>query len=95
MSGVYYHIELLFEDGISWLARIRRSNATSPPAKLRNYMRSEVSNLQFLSKTNIPIPKVFDSKLDETNPVGVGYILMEKLPNKSLRWSITTPEQRK
>ncbi|KAJ5569827.1 uncharacterized protein N7459_009257 [Penicillium hispanicum] len=96
MGGMNYHIEILFEDGISWLARIRRFNATSPPPELRDYiMRSEVSTLQFLSETKVPAPKVFDFNFDESNPVGVGYILMEKMPGTSLRWSLATTEQRK
>ncbi|CAI7610892.1 unnamed protein product [Penicillium palitans] len=95
MGGMNYHIEVLFEDGISWLARIRRFNATSPPPGLRDYiLSSEVSTLQFLSKTKVPIPTVFDFNPDESNPVGVGYILMEKLPGKSLRWSLATPKQK-
>ncbi|BCS29694.1 uncharacterized protein APUU_71264A [Aspergillus puulaauensis] len=50
MGGMNYHIEIRFQDGISWLARIRRLNATSPPPDLRAYiMRSEVATLQFLS----------------------------------------------
>lgn len=51
--------------------------------------------LQFLRKTQVPVPKVFDFDFCETNPVGVGYILMEKLPGRSLHWSLATPEQRK
>ncbi|RAL14093.1 uncharacterized protein BO97DRAFT_433219 [Aspergillus homomorphus CBS 101889] len=52
-----YHIEIQFQDGVVWLARIRRSNATSPPPDLQRYiMRS---------------------------PVGVEYILMEKMPGKN------------
>jgi hypothetical protein len=91
-----YHIEISFDDGISWLARIRRSNATSPPAELRDYiLRSEVATLYFLSETQVPVPKVFDFAFCETIPVGVGYILMEKLPGRSLRWSLATPEQGK
>lgn len=96
MGGMNYHIEILFEDGISWLARIRRSNATSPPPELRDYiLSSEVSTLQFLSGTKVPVPKVFDFNFDGTNPVGVGYILMQKMPGRSLRWSVASPEQRK
>ncbi|KAJ5380250.1 uncharacterized protein N7496_002678 [Penicillium cataractarum] len=46
MGGMNYHIEISFADRISWLARIRRSNATSPLAELRDYiLRSEVSTL--------------------------------------------------
>ncbi|KAJ5240209.1 hypothetical protein N7468_004828 [Penicillium chermesinum] len=73
-----------------------QSNATSPPAELRDYiLRSEVATLQFLGETQVPVPKVFDFNFCETNPVGVGYILMEKLPGSSLRWSLATPEQRR
>jgi aminoglycoside phosphotransferase (APT) family kinase protein len=94
MGGMNYHLEILFEDGISWLARIRRFNATSPPPELRDYiLGSEVATLQFLGKTKVPVPTVYDFNPDESNPIGVGYILMEKLPGKSLRWSLTTPEQ--
>lgn len=46
MGGMNYHIEIQFEDRVSWLACIRRVNATSPPADLRGYItRSEVATL--------------------------------------------------
>ncbi|KAL3468070.1 hypothetical protein BJX64DRAFT_282954 [Aspergillus heterothallicus] len=86
---------ILFVDGVRWIARIRRFNATSPPPDLRDYiMRSEVATLQLLSETKVPAPKVFDYGPHGQTPVRVGYILMEKLPGKSLRWSLTTPEQK-
>lgn len=95
MRGMNYHVEIMFEDGVSWQARIRRFNTTSPPVDLRNHiMRSEVVILKLLSGTSVPVPAVFDFNLDGTNTVGVGYILMEKLPGRSLRLSIATPEQR-
>lgn len=72
MGGMNFHIELLFDDGISWLVRIRRSNVTSPLAELQDYiLRSEVSTLRFLSGTSIPVPNVFDYNFSEKNPVGV------------------------
>lgn len=96
MGGINYHIEIQFEDGVSWLARIRRFNATSPPPDLRRHiMRSEIATLQFLEKTKIPAPRVFDYNLEEGNPIGVEYILMEKMPGKSLRWSLGSAEQAK
>ncbi|KUL84327.1 hypothetical protein ZTR_06280 [Talaromyces verruculosus] len=99
MGGMNYQIEIQFEDGISWLARIRRVNATSSPADLRAYiMHSEVATLQFLSsKTKVPVAEVYDYNLDEKNPIGVEYSLMEKLAGQSLRWSLlsSAPEQRK
>ncbi|KAI1387436.1 uncharacterized protein F4822DRAFT_282470 [Hypoxylon trugodes] len=97
MGGMNYHIEVCFDDGVKWFARMRRFNATSPPAALRDYtMQCEVATLKFLEETNIPTPKVFDFALDHAgNTVGVGYILMEKLPGKSLRWSIANQDQRR
>lgn len=93
-GGMNYHIEIQFEDGVVWLARIRRNNATSPPLDLQRYiMRSEIATLQFLRKTKIPAPEVFDYNF-EKGPVGVEYILMEKMAGKSLRWSLATSEQR-
>lgn len=98
MGGMNYHIEICFEDGVKWITRIRRFNATSPPALLRDYIvRSEVATLNFLAQTNVPAPKVFDHALeqDPENRIGVGYILMEKLPGKSMRWALATEEQKR
>ncbi|KAI1472459.1 uncharacterized protein F4812DRAFT_408975 [Daldinia caldariorum] len=97
MGGMNYHIEICFDDGIKWIARVRRFNATSPPEALRDYIvQSEVATLKLLERTSVPAPEVFDLALDNPdNPVGVGYILMEKLHEKSLRWSATTQEQRR
>ncbi|KAI9146759.1 hypothetical protein HJFPF1_13497 [Paramyrothecium foliicola] len=96
MGGMNYHAEIHFTDGTIWLARIRRFNATSSPAALRNYIiESEVATLKFLEQTKVPAPTVYDYALEgPSNPVGVGYILMEKLPGKPLRWSDATSSQR-
>ncbi|KAI1410391.1 hypothetical protein F5Y13DRAFT_202162 [Hypoxylon sp. FL1857] len=96
MGGMNYHIEICFGDGVKWIARIRRFNATSPPPELRDYIiQSESATLKFLERTGVPTPKVHDFALDRPdNPVGVGYILMEKLHGKSLRWASATQEQR-
>ncbi|KAI0882820.1 kinase-like domain-containing protein [Annulohypoxylon maeteangense] len=97
MGGMNYHIELRFDDGVKWIARIRRFNATSPPAELRDHIiQREVATLKFLEQTSAPTPKVFDFTLDHAdNPVGVGYILMEKLPGKPLLEVSRTKEQMK
>lgn len=72
MGGMNYHIEFQFEDGVTWLARIRRSNATSPPPDPQGYiMCSEVATLQFLEKTRVPTPRVLDYNFDERSPIGV------------------------
>ncbi|TWU73477.1 hypothetical protein ED733_000351 [Metarhizium rileyi] len=97
MGGMNYHIEVRFEDGVVWIARIRRRNATSPPAALRDYIiQSEVATLMFLKHTKVPAPEVYDFSLETpNNTVGVSYILMQKLPGKSLRWSMANQEQRR
>lgn len=100
MGGMNYHVEVRFDDGITWIARIRRLNATSPPPALRDYIiQSEVATLLFLEEQTggaVPAPKVYDFALEQQpgNAVGVGFILMEKLPGKSLRWSIATQQER-
>lgn len=38
MGGMNYHVEVRFDDGIVWIARIRRFNATSPPSALRDFI---------------------------------------------------------
>ncbi|KAL8403195.1 hypothetical protein RB594_008458 [Gaeumannomyces avenae] len=97
MGSMNVHMEISFEDGVKWIARLRKLNATSPPPALRDYiLGSEVATLKFLEQTTVPAPKVFDFALKHTdNPVGVGYVLVEKLSGRSLRWSLATPEQRK
>ncbi|KAH6663155.1 hypothetical protein EV126DRAFT_436770 [Verticillium dahliae] len=72
MGGMNYHIEVRFDDGIIWIARIRRFNATSPPAALRDYI--------------IQTPG---------QSCGSWIHFEEKLPGKSLRWSLATQQQRK
>lgn len=95
MGGMNLHLRIVFEDGIIWLARVRRSNATSPPPHLQNYIiRSEIATLRFLETISIPTPKVWDFAIGGENPVGVGYILMDCMPGKPLDWSSTSKEGR-
>lgn len=96
-GGVNYHITIAFEDGVSWIARIRRLNATTPPPIIHDYMvKNEVATLKFLEAVDIPTPRIYDYALahDETNEMGVTYILMEKLPGKPLPRSLATEEQK-
>ncbi|KAI4154514.1 MAG: hypothetical protein LQ340_001651 [Diploschistes diacapsis] len=96
MGGMNAHIEIHFQDGVVWLARIRRTNATSPPPAVRDQIfRSEYATYKFLEKTDLPTPKVFELALESAqNPVGVGYMLMEKLPGTPLNWYFCEPGQR-
>ncbi|KAL1896242.1 hypothetical protein Cpir12675_002889 [Ceratocystis pirilliformis] len=96
MRGTNYHFELHFDDGVKWVACIRRFNTTSHPKPVRDYIvQSEVATLMFLEQTNVPVPKGCDYMLEHPdNPVGVGFILMEKVPGKSLRRSLATQQQK-
>ncbi len=94
MGNVNYHIELRFEDGVNWIARIKRRNASIPPAAVREYMiRSEAATYRFLEKTDVPASKVFDFVVGSDNPVGIGYILTEMIPGRPLPSTSPTREQ--
>ncbi len=82
--GINYLVELIFDDGVTWYARI--------PKPWRSFdanavMNSEVSAYRYLKRnTRIPVPEVYhfayDTDID--NAVGVSYMLIEKLPGHSL-----------
>ncbi|KAK7513196.1 hypothetical protein IWZ03DRAFT_401420 [Phyllosticta citriasiana] len=56
MGGMNYHIEIHFEDGVVWLARIRHK-----------ILQSEFATLRFLEQTSVPAPKFFDIALQGDN----------------------------
>ncbi|KAI5195297.1 hypothetical protein E4T38_09130 [Aureobasidium subglaciale] len=96
IGGMNVHIKVQFEDGVTWLARIRRTNATSPPPVVRDYIfRSEIATLRFLEKLNIPSPRIHGYALegDVGNEVGVGYMFIEELPGTPLCWGDLTHGQ--
>ncbi|KAI9828164.1 MAG: hypothetical protein M1832_003691 [Thelocarpon impressellum] len=97
MGGVNCHVELRFADGVSWMARFKRQNASTPPAAVRDYIvRSEAATYSFLARTKVPVPRVFEVMLGADNPVGAGYILMEKVRGRALpSTSPTEPQKRK
>ncbi|KAF8073780.1 hypothetical protein FPV67DRAFT_1576704 [Lyophyllum atratum] len=87
MGGMNYHIPINFVDGVTWLCRIRRHSITSTPLAHQNRLiLSEAATYRFLSsQTQIPVPEVHDCAIDSpSNPVGVGYILMDKLEGTPL-----------
>ncbi|KAK1595586.1 uncharacterized protein LY79DRAFT_546829 [Colletotrichum navitas] len=92
------HAEVIFEDGIIWLARLRLTRTTSPPEEVRDFiLRSEAGTLTYLrDRTSIPVPKIFDWACgsDPGNRIGVSYILMEKLDGMPLDWQAANPTQR-
>ncbi|TFY64443.1 hypothetical protein EVJ58_g2613 [Rhodofomes roseus] len=88
MGGQNYHLEVSFTDGISWLCRVQRQNAESPPLEIRNrVLLSEAATLQFLSTTSVPVPRVYDVlPQGPGNEVGAGYMLVEKVDGHPLDW---------
>ncbi|EKM56504.1 uncharacterized protein PHACADRAFT_118269 [Phanerochaete carnosa HHB-10118-sp] len=97
MGGMNYHIIIRFLDGIEWICRIRRNNASSPPQEVQNaILLSEVATLRFLTSTEVPAPKVHGyATFGDGNPVGMGYILMNKLQGRPLDLHEATPEQKR
>lgn len=89
MGGINLHLRIIFNDGVIWLARIRRTNATSPPPQLQNYiLESEIATLKFLETVDIPTPRVWDwSTNAEESPARVSYMLMDYMPGDVLDWS--------
>lgn len=96
MGGMNFHIDLTFSDGVDWIARIRRANATSPPPRIRDAIfAGEVATLKLLERTSVPAPKIHDFALEgPENAVGVGYMLQEKKVGRSCEWALAEPEQK-
>ncbi|KAI4765208.1 hypothetical protein E4T52_02539 [Aureobasidium sp. EXF-3400] len=97
MGGMNLHLRIIFNDGVIWLARIRRTNATSPPPQLQNYiLESEIATLKFLETIDIPTPRVWDWNTNrEESLAGVSYILMDYMPGNVLDWSSIDEEGKK
>lgn len=98
MGNQNCHAEITFDDNVKWLARFRLARTSSPPREVRDWiLRSEAATMTYLQRyTCIPTPKIFDwaCESDSENPLGVDYILMEKLDGKSLDWQAATPQQK-
>ena len=74
---------LTMDDGYEVIARIPTPIAGPP-----HYMTaSEVATMDFVrTQSNIPTPKVFAwaSRVDDENPVGAGYMIIERAQGESL-----------
>ncbi|OAR01785.1 hypothetical protein LLEC1_07222 [Akanthomyces lecanii] len=94
-GGQNCNLDVVFDDGVAWMARIRLCHTLLPPDAVQRYFcLSEVATLQFLARTKVPAPKVYAYEVDPRNPVGVAYILMEKLPGMALDWKGANESQR-
>lgn len=96
MGGQNCNIDVHFEDGVVWLARIRLDDPLLPPKLTLAYIfLSEVFTLKQLESINVPAPKVFHFEPESPeNPVGVPFMLIEKMKGAPLTWD-TTPSVQK
>jgi hypothetical protein len=79
--------EIVFADGITWLARCPLTYNCSSQDASDILMQSYAAILKYIKlNTSIPVPEVFAccTKLEKGNDVGSSYILMERLPGRSL-----------
>jgi len=59
-GGVNIIFELQFDDGVVWIARLRRPDEQSPISGIDFVLESEVATIGFLQRnTTLPIPEVF------------------------------------
>ncbi|KZW02171.1 hypothetical protein EXIGLDRAFT_744652 [Exidia glandulosa HHB12029] len=87
-SGEYnVVIELVFDDGVVWIARIWTSHyeASRLPADvISRKLRCEVATLKLVkARTTIPVPTVFGFSVTSDNPIGLPYVFMSPLPGRT------------
>nr|POF06964.1 hypothetical protein CFP56_31588 [Quercus suber] len=94
MGGQNCHLDIYFEDGVVWIARLRLEEPTVPPLETQRMLfSSEVDTLRFLARTKVPVPKVYYHTF-ERSVIGAPFVLMEKISGKPLDWSRATAQQR-
>lgn len=94
MGGQNCHLDVQFEDGTVWIARLRLEEPTVLPRETQEkILASEVATLHFLARTNLPTPRVFYHSL-EPSKIGCPFMLMEKMAGSPLQWSKCSAQQR-
>lgn len=96
MGGQNCHLDLEFDDGVTWIVRLRLCDPLLPPQPVQDHIfLSEVATLEFLTETAVPSPKVYLYQLESPeNLVGSSFVLMEKIPGAALQWNDASSEQR-
>lgn len=90
------HLQIEFENGDKWLARIIRRNYTSFSNDLTNtILKSEYATLRWLESVNIPASRVFAYGLqgDPENVVGAAFLLVTEVPGTPYLTLDPTAEQ--
>ncbi|KAK2807723.1 hypothetical protein FQN51_000161 [Onygenales sp. PD_10] len=91
------HIDINFQDGEVWNARIRLRHGALPPLPVQKYIfLSEMFTLKFLQKTRVPAPEVchFGWVDSPDNPLGVSYVLLKKIKGRRLQWETASKSLR-
>ncbi|KAK8859544.1 protein kinase-like protein [Apiospora arundinis] len=80
-NGLHNAVRILeFSDKTRWIARIGLRSRIAGSIKLQN----EVSAMQLIKeRSSLPVPKVFAYEVDENNPAGIPFILMEFIPGNT------------
>lgn len=80
-SGLNNIVRLLeFSDGSRWAARVQ-IKSTTPAQASYSKLAAEIATMQFIREhSDLAVPKVFAYALDDQNPAGVAYMLIEVLP---------------
>lgn len=89
-----WHIPITFDDGVVWLCRTPHTTGrAAPPAIQDIILLSEFATYRFLATIDAPVPAVYDVAVSSpANAVGIGYILMEKVPGKWVDWDGASSE---
>ncbi|EJD42368.1 hypothetical protein AURDEDRAFT_115131 [Auricularia subglabra TFB-10046 SS5] len=91
-------IELVFQDGIVWIARLTTDHSELSPADIVRRIRCEVATLHILAdKTIVPVPTIFAYSETQDNPIGCPYVLMSALegyPPEAVGLAYTSSNQR-
>ncbi|OJD24613.1 hypothetical protein ACJ73_04025 [Blastomyces percursus] len=89
MTITDFHVDINFQDGVVWDARIRLRNDAFPPLPVQKYIfLSEVFTLKFLEKTAVPAPGVYYYSWADSpdSHVGASFVLLEKMGGRKLQW---------
>ncbi|PPQ64863.1 hypothetical protein CVT26_002581 [Gymnopilus dilepis] len=83
LGGYNVLFEILFSDGLIWLARCPLPYHCSSQDAADYLLQSYASTLRYIKlHTTIPVPTVYDCrrKSEDGNNIGASYLLMERLP---------------
>ncbi|KAJ4242688.1 hypothetical protein NW757_011914 [Fusarium falciforme] len=97
MGDRHIHLQLIFEDGTVWLARIPRETYRSFDNQLGNeILASECATLRWLESVDVPAPRLHGYGLydDPQNKVGVAFMLIDKMPGRPFNTLSASEEQK-